>query len=107
MTEINSSNREYIFHDGINSVGPIMLGLFKIVAVLLVALVVTANWPSYLLISKFLAAILLADLLFSSTLDRWRTGRTGKRLENSVIELTGYRRLILMALLFLPMLRAH
>jgi len=84
-----------------------MLRLFKIVTVLLVALVVVANWPSYLLISKFVSVILLADLLFSSTLDRWRAGRTGKRLEISIMELAGYRRLILMALLFLPMLRAH
>jgi hypothetical protein len=98
---------EYVYHDGLYSASPLTIKLFRILTILLLALVIVANWRSFALISRALAVILLTDILITPPMIRRREQRTGKTVQSSVIMLNSYRWVMTMAILLFPMLRTH
>jgi hypothetical protein len=99
MTGIDAPMPEYVFHNDSHSVRPWILKLSRFSTTLVVAIAVIASWHSYELIAKFLAVVLLANVLFVPTLIRLKEKRGGKKMENSVFEQNGYMQLAMLAML--------
>jgi hypothetical protein len=60
-----------------------------------------AGWEIEGLISRFLAVVLLADVLLSPTLISWREKRLGKSVKSSAFAEMGYGWLMTMAMLIM------
>jgi len=90
---------EHVFHDGSHSVNSWILKLLRFSTTFVVGITIIRSWPSFDLIAKFLAVILLANILFVPTLIRLKEKRSGKRAESSVFEQNGYMQLMMIAIL--------
>jgi hypothetical protein len=90
---------EYVFHDDTHSVRPWILKLSRFSTTFVVAVAIVASWHSFELIAKFLAVLLLANVLFVPILIRLREKRSGKKVKSSVFEQNGYMQLAMMAML--------
>jgi hypothetical protein len=99
MAETNSTEPVYVFHDGFHSAGPLVLKFLRFATTFIIAITIIGSWPRFDLIAKFLAVVLLVNVLFVPTLIRMREKRSGKKVENSIFEQNGYIQLMMMAML--------